>query len=595
MCLGCYTQLHLRDEFFAGGSSNAFGQASIKATRRGFMALSAGAAAAAATLGASASAFAADSGADVIFVDGTIITAPGVAPVSALAIGGGKVLAAGNASSVMGLKIKNTKIVDLDGRTLLPGFIDPHNHTILSSVYLELCNDIGYMKYPTRAQLIDAMRGFAARTPPGQWLAFSNFDNLLQGGDLSREILDTVSTQHPIFCWYTNGHDACLNSKALEMGNVPENIGEIPGGGHYGRDAAGKLNGLIYEMPLILKYAPMAMPKITPQIAIKAVRDYTRSVAAVGNTFLHEPGTVRTEWLEPYAKLSNSLPVRVSCSIMYGDFKGLDPYKNLGFGPKAVQLPNSMLTIFGIKIVGDGSDQTETGAQTLPYLNTTAKGSPNYDAATLKKMVAEVKAMGMPVQIHCNGDYAQDIALDAIEAAYGSSPSPLGINRIEHSTMAREDQIQRMKKLGVQPSFLMNHVRLYGAAYRDDIFGPARAMNADPAGWCIKNSLPFTLHTDSPCSPIGPLNLIETAVTRRCIIDNSIIGKDQAITVDQALRAVTIDAARQVGMGDRIGSLEKGKEADITILEDNPYKVDPDKISKIKVSETWVAGQKKFG
>lgn len=594
MCFGCLVDFHRNND-----ASNPFNNQnllkSLAPSRRSFLAGSAAAVAAAGALMSSRPSFAADNGADVIFTGGTIIPVIGAAPVGALAIGGGKVLAAGKTSTVMGLKTKNTQIVNLDGRTLLPGLVDPHNHVILSSIYLEVFNDIGYAKYPTRAQLIDAMRGFALRTPPGQWLSFSNFDNLLQGGDLSRSELDTVSTQHPIFVWYTNGHDACLNSKALEAGNVPENVGEVPGGGHYGRDADGKLNGLIYEMPLILKFVAMAIPKITPEIAIKAVRTYTRAAAAAGNTFLHEPGTVKTEWFEPYGKLSNTLPVRVSCSVMYGDFKGLEPYKNLGLGAKAVQIPNSMFTLYGVKIVGDGSDQTETGAQTQPYLHSTDKGNPNYGPDLLKKMVAEVKAMGMPVQIHCNGDYAQDIALDAIEAAYGSAPSPLGINRIEHSTMARADQIKRMKKLGVQPSFLMNHVRLYGAAYRDDIFGPERAMNTDPAGWCIKEGLPFTLHTDSPCSPLGSLNLIETAVTRRCIIDNSVIGKDQAVTVDQALRAVTIDAAKQCGMGDRIGSLEKGKEADITILEGNPYKVDPLQISKIKVSETWVAGQKKFG
>ena len=154
---------------------------------------------------------------------------------------------------------------------------------------------------------------------------------------------------------------------------------------------------------------------------------------------------------------------------------------------------------------------------------------------------------------------------------------------------------KRMKKIGVQPSFLMNHLRLYGAAFRDDIFGPERANNPDPAGWCVKTGVPFSLHTDSPCSPLGSLALVESAVTRRCIVDNSILGKDQAVTVDQALKAVTIDAAKQCGMGDRIGSLEKGKEADFVILEDNPYKVDPDTISKIKISETWVGGQKKFG
>ena len=211
----------------------------------------------------------------------------------------------------------------------------------------------------------------------------------------------------------------------------------------------------------------------------------------------------------------------------------------------------------------------------------------------MKQMVGEVKAFGLPVQIHCNGDYTIDIALDAIEAAYAGS-TDYGVNRIEHSTMARPDQIVRMKKLNVQPSFLMNHVRFYGAAYRDQIFGPERAAFMDPAGACVKAGLPFTLHTDGPCSPLGPLALISTAVTRRCIIDNSVVGPDQAVSLDDAIRAVTIDAARQLGQGDRLGSLEEGKEADFTILESDPYKVSPDAIADIKVSETWVAGERKF-
>jgi predicted amidohydrolase YtcJ len=207
--------------------------------------------------------------------------------------------------------------------------------------------------------------------------------------------------------------------------------------------------------------------------------------------------------------------------------------------------------------------------------------------------VAEVKAFGLPVQIHCNGDYTVDIALDAIEAAYSASID-YGVNRIEHSTMARADQILRMKELKVQPSFLMNHVRFYGAAYRDHIFGPERAAFMDPAGACVKAGLPFTLHSDGPCSPPGPLALISTAMTRRCIIDNSVVGPDQAVSLDDAIRAVTIDAARQLGQDDRLGSLEKGKEADFTILERDPYKVSPDAIADIEVSETWVAGERKF-
>lgn len=208
-------------------------------------------------------------------------------------------------------------------------------------------------------------------------------------------------------------------------------------------------------------------------------------------------------------------------------------------------------------------------------------------------MVAEVKAAGLPVLVHCNGDYTIDITLDAIEAAYGGSTSN-GINRIEHSTMVRPDQIQRMKKLNVQPSFLMNHVRFYGAAYRDQIFGLERAAFADPAGACVKAELPFTLHSDAPCSPVGSLALASTAITRRCDVDGTTIGPDQAITLDQALCAITINAAHQIGMGDRIGSLEKGKDADLVILESNPYDTQAEKLGSIKISETWVAGEQKY-
>ena len=158
--------------------------------------------------------------------------------------------------------------------------------------------------------------------------------------------------------------------------------------------------------------------------------------------------------------------------------------------------------------------------------------------------------------------------------------------------MARPDQIQRMKKLNVQPSFLMNHVRFYGAAYRDQIFGPERAAFTDPAGACVRADLPFTLHTDSPCSPPGSLALVSTAVTRRCDIDGSTIGRDQAVTLDQALRAVTIDAARQIGMGNRIGSLEKGKGRS-RYSEADPYRPSRE-ARRIKISETWVAGERKY-
>ena len=590
MCQGCFNRLLLRDEFHSGGMAGLLGKAAGMPTRRAFMAYSVAAASALSAVGA-ASAFAADEGADLILRGGTIRPLPGATVSSALAIKDGKVLAVGDESALSGLRTGNTKVVDLAGRTLLPGLIDPHCHTLLASLIFELLDDVGYAKYPTRDKLVAHLKAVAASMPKGQWIVGSNFDNLLQGGDFTRTELDAISTDHPMFVWYTNGHDACVNSEALKIAGISADVGGLPGGGHFGRGADGKLNGLVYEESAMLKFAVHFLGKVTPEVAGKAVTHYSGHMASVGNTMLHEPGTIRSEWIEQFANLSNTLACRTSASVMFDDMKGLTPWRSLG--PKGATVAESLFSLYGVKIIGDGSNQTETGAQTKPYLNSTAKGSPNFDGALMKQMVAEVKAVGLPVLIHCNGDYTIDISLDAMEAAYAGSTA-YGVNRIEHATMARPDQILRMKKLNVQPSFLMNHVRFYGAAYRDQIFGPERAAFMDPAGACVKAGLPFTLHTDGPCSPPGPLALISTAMTRRCIVDNSVVGPDQAVSLDEAIRAVTIDAARQIGQGDRLGSLEKGKEADFTILETDPYKVSPDAIADIKVSETWVAGEGKF-
>ncbi len=596
MCRACVSPVLNHPSLFE--SPMAFtGLGSITPNRRGFMAMST-----AALLGAglpvigggSARAAASDGTVDTIFKGGNIIPIVGPSSAEAIAVSGGKIVKLGAAADIMAMATANTKVIDLQGRTLLPGLIDPHNHTVLSAFYLELLTDVGYLKNKTRDDLIANLKLLTAATPDGEWVLTSNFDNLLQGGDLSRDELDKISTTKPIFVWYTNGHDACVNSAALTAAGITEDIGELPGGGHLGRGPDGKLNGLVYEEAAILKTLKPGLPKITPAIAIAAVNKFMQAAAASGNTLVHEPGTLRSEWIEPFTKLAAQAPLRTSASLMYEDMKGYEPYRKLGIGPKATLFADTLFTLYGVKLIGDGSNQTETGAQTKPYLNSTSSGKPNFDAAAMKEMVANVKAAGLPSLIHCNGDYAIDIALDALEAAYAGS-TELGINRIEHATMARQDQIERMKKLNVEPSFLMNHVTLYGAAYRDQIFGPERANFMDPAGACEKAGLRFTLHTDSPCSPLGPMRLVGTAVTRLCQIDNSVVGADQAISVQRALEAVTIDAARQVGQPDRLGSLEAGKEADFTILEDNPFTVDPTKITDIKVSETWVSGNKKFG
>ena len=175
---------------------------------------------------------------------------------------------------------------------------------------------------------------------------------------------------------------------------------------------------MVHEESAMLKFAVHFLGKITPEVAAKAVTNFCRHMGSVGNTVLHEPGTIRSDWIEPFAKLSNTLACRTSASVMFDDMKGLSPWRSLGLGPKGASVFDLPFSLDGVKIVADGSNQTETGAQTERYLELDLQRFAGFDAASLKQMVADVKDFGLPVLIHCNGDYTIDIALDAIEAAY---------------------------------------------------------------------------------------------------------------------------------------------------------------------------------
>jgi predicted amidohydrolase YtcJ len=583
MCLACGSSLiakHLTSELWRAEPS-----------RRHFLATSAAAAVVAMTAGREA--YAAEV-ADAIFSNGTIypMTAAG-RPVEALAIGGGKILASGSASDVSSLAHGATRIVDLQGRVLFPGFIDPHHHTILSALVVELTTNIGFEAYRTGAEALDALKALAAKTPTGQWIAASFYDNLLQGGDLSMTDLDAVSTRHPIFVIYVNGHEGAANGLAFQLANIPEDVGELPGGGHFGRGPDGKLNGLIYEPPALLRFMAVALPPTTPELMAKSLASYAKRVAATGNTTLHEPGTIKPEWVPMLAKLSNTLAVRMSGSLNTDSVEASKPFASLGRGDKARKIPDSRFSLYGIKFWADGSNQAESGAQTRPYLGGESKGFANYSVEKMKQLCEAARDAGWPILIHCQGDAGVDDALDAIEAAYGANPAT-GLNVLQHATMARQDQLERAKRLNLGITFLPDLIFLYGATYRDRLFGPERTASAVPIGAWARLGMPFSLHTDAPVSPAGPLRLAQIAVTRRCAVDNSIIGPNQAVTIDEALKAITIIAARHIGLEDTIGSLEVGKEADLTILESDPYKASPDAIAGIKVSETWVAGERKF-
>jgi predicted amidohydrolase YtcJ len=201
---------------------------------------------------------------------------------------------------------------------------------------------------------------------------------------------------------------------------------------------------------------------------------------------------------------------------------------------------------------------------------------------------------GWQLSSHSNGDKAIDQALNSYSKLLAGNPKPQDRRlRIEHFTVNNESQVKKAVKLGVVPSFTIGHVDYWGSAFNNHIIGPERAKRIDPAGDFKRAGGKFTLHSDTPVSNVGPLNYVSEEVTRLWQLPpQKVLGPTQAVTVDDAIRAITIDAAYQIFADNIVGSLEVGKQADLVVLEKNPRKTAPAEIRHIKVKETWIDGRK---
>jgi predicted amidohydrolase YtcJ len=584
MCRGCVGDIFGIESFFRNQMS-----------RGTFLAASAAVAGIAAA-GTAGRAVAAAPEPATVFYGGNILTMdPAVASAEAVAIAGATILAVGSKDDVTKAAGAGARLVNLDGRTLMPGIIDPHQHPVPGGIMLTQMMYVGYDSYKTKDAVLAALKAKAAQTPAGQWIYAANYDNVLQGGFISMDELNAVSTEHPIFVYYISMHVATANAPAFKLAGVTASTGDLPGGGRFGKDANGALNGVIYEPPALSKFV-LGLPKMTLELVTDSLHKFLFQSAALGVTMVHEAGAYAPTpgALAGYKAAMANSPVRYSASpaVEFLDvaMQFIAPYGKPG--AKALEIPGSLLSFYAVKIVSDGSPSQLTAFMKEPYLNTTNYGNPDYTAEELNALVLKVKQAGWPVSIHCMGDASLERALDAVEAAYGPAPHPTGINRIEHCGVVDPAQIPRMKTLGLQPSHLMNNIFYWGAAYREQLLGPARASRYNPAKDMLAAGIPFSIHSDCPCSPVAPLREIGTAVTRVCEVDGSVIGDDQRVPLLAALQGMTTVAAAHCGLADKAGSLSAGKYADLAILESDPLKTDPAKLGDIKISETWVNGAK---
>jgi predicted amidohydrolase YtcJ len=251
--------------------------------------------------------------------------------------------------------------------------------------------------------------------------------------------------------------------------------------------------------------------------------------------------------------------------------------------------------ITGVKLFQDGSLQGYTGHLSEPYYKTPAgktdyRGYSNHSQEDLNALVSKYHQAGFQIAIHANGDAAIGEVLTAYREAQRAFPRAGVRHRIEHCQTPRPDQLDAIAEMGVTPSFFVDHVYYWGDRHRDLFLGPERAARISPLASASRRGIRFTIHNDTPVTPVDPLHLVWCAVNRRTRA-GMVLGPGERIPVVAALRAVTSEAAWQNGEEDRKGSIVVGKAADFVVLEENPLKVAADRLNQIHVLETIVGGE----
>lgn len=534
--------------------------------------------------------------ADVIFSGGTVLTMDQANSVAdAVATRNDEIVGVGPFDEIKALSGPQTRFVDLGGKTLLPGLIDPHTHLsrffgdeVLRSVDLR-CPPLGQVTSPD--VMVERLHAASGNVPARDWIIGARYDEKAFPGQYqpTRHDLDRASTSHPIIATHRSGHTAVANSVALELAGIGRDTPD-PVGGHYGRDPeTGEPNGVLFSLPAVNSVMDLLPPE-TMEERLEALAAAQQDCLIAGVTSTHD-ARVSREAIRMFqiALAEGRLPVRTNMMLdpeAAFDEAGTSTFRT-GFG-------NEQLKVGPIKIFIDGSVPGMTGWMSKPYHTPFHGDACHCGQATMpiedfETTILRAHTQGFQVAIHAGGDRAIDACITAIGKAQKAEPRSDARHRIEHCHYPRPDQLDAMAELGISPSFFVAHTYYWGERYLDYILGPDRAGRISPLRSARERGIRFSLHSDSPHVPVDPIRDVFSAVNR-VSHGGRVLGPEERITVGEALRAVTIDAAWQGFDEDRRGSVESGKLADFTILDQNPMKMDPAALRSIRVEEVVIGG-----
>ncbi len=529
-----------------------------------------------------------------VYFGGTIMTVDAsFSKTEAIAIQGAHILAVGGLDEVKQAAGEQAELIDLKGRTLMPGLIDPHTHILIGALMDQAMDYVGTSRFSTTAEVLDFIAKLHAERPSEEWIVCRNYYPMLQPFETSMgfDTLDAISTERPIFVLNASGHIGYANRAAFAAAGVPDDI-ENPHGGEFVRDEHGALTGEMRNQMAFSKVLG-ARPAGAGSAPTEAVLKTCARFAELGLTTVTElglGGLLRGagDWdILRQAGATGRLSQRIRAYPLYAFDEAWD---DANVKPEE---GDALVRISGYKLIADGSNQGFTGLQRDPYHSVDSKGIAYMTLEEMTDLIRKRTGQGWQIAIHGNGDRAIDNILDAIEQVDSEGVDVKAHRiRIEHCSILHDEQIARMKQFGVTASFLIGHVHYWGVAMRDEIFGPDKAKLLDRCASLERAGVAYTIHSDFFVTDPNPLHMIEMAVTRQSWKEPDFaLAPDERASREGAIRAMTSTAAWQIGSEHEIGSLEAGKLADFVILDRDPSIVPADEIKDIKVLETWMGGQ----
>ena len=531
--------------------------------------------------------------------------------VESILIKNGKIVITGSKEDVFKQKKPDTILVDLKGKTLMPGFIAVHTHPDLSA-YLHSFVDLSGFTNKTPKEVWDRLDKAVKKTPKGKWIFCKGLDPMLIKGLKSPDIkqLDSIAPNNPLVIIAQSLHSAWGNSLAFQKTGITAKTPDPAPGSFYEKDRNGNLTGFISEIEAIKPFSKVAIKEFDiVQNTVKVFDEYMKngftSITTMGmfatdsKPFLlnEHLSTKHPKLIHRFLDIVGMLPDKKPTVRHFVYIKHDTPF----LVPETVENGDDFFKVVGIKLWYDGSPYTGSMYLKEPYLNSELMleglniPRKHYGSTVIKKddfykVIKKYHDLGWQLSVHSQGDKSTEEVLELMGEMLSGTDRKGHRHRIEHGVLMPPELLGEMKKLNMTISYHINHLYYYGMALKNDILGDERAEKMLPVNSTKKSGVRFSLHADAPMYEEDPLSLLQTAVTRKTR-EGTTLGSNEKISVIDGLKSLTIHSAWQLHMEKKIGSLEPGKYADFVILDKNPLHVPHENLRDIKVVKTIINGK----